>query len=69
MNMVSFFKHHVNTRNSYEYILILEKDMENIMNKLKSQKTLWHLVAERMKTSPMFSEKKKVSYKFNLAQN
>ncbi|CAO1441437.1 unnamed protein product [Diamesa tonsa] len=36
-----------------------EKDMENIMNKYKSQKIIWNTIAKRMKESSIFSERKK----------
>lgn len=69
MNMVSSFIHHVNLRNPYKNILILEKDMVHIMNKFKGQKCLWQAIADRMKKSPLFSEKRKVFWYFFLGVN
>lgn len=41
-------------------MLILETDIGKFMNKLMPQAKLWRDLAERMRNSPIFSEKKKV---------
>lgn len=60
MNMVSFIKQQVKTIINIKNISILEKDIDNFMNKLKPQSIMWNELAERMLKSPILSEKKKV---------